>query len=84
MLCITNALERDFDVHQPLEHNEDLASVFTWRQSRRVSASSRSIEWALGLIEALVHITCINKGQTKMLLNEICFKGAISVVIIFT
>ena len=29
MLCITNALERDFDVHQPLEHNEDLASVFT-------------------------------------------------------
>lgn len=29
----------DFDVHRPLEHNDDLAAFFTWREPRRVSKS---------------------------------------------
>lgn len=29
----------DFDVHRPLEHDDDLAAFFTWREPRRVSKS---------------------------------------------
>jgi hypothetical protein len=27
----------DFDVHQPLEIDDDLTAIFTWREPRRVS-----------------------------------------------
>lgn len=40
MLCFANAFQLDFDVHRPLENNDDLASFFTWRKSRRVKRSS--------------------------------------------
>ncbi|SAT72750.1 transposase [Klebsiella pneumoniae] len=33
------APRHDFDVHRPLEHNDDLAAFFTWREPRRVSKS---------------------------------------------
>ena len=29
----------DFDVHRPLEHDDNLAAFFTWREPRRVSKS---------------------------------------------
>ena len=31
------APRHDFDVHRPLEHNDDLAAFFTWREPRKVS-----------------------------------------------
>lgn len=33
------APRHDFDVHRPLETDDDLAAFFTWRESRRVSKS---------------------------------------------
>ena len=33
------APRHDFDVHRPLEHDDDLAAFFTWREPRRVSKS---------------------------------------------
>lgn len=29
----------EFDMHRPLEHDDDLAAYFTWREPRRVSKS---------------------------------------------
>ncbi len=34
-----NLRPNDFDVHQPLENDDDLAESFTWRELRRVSKS---------------------------------------------
>lgn len=33
------APRHDFDVHRPLETDDDLAAFFTWREPRRVSKS---------------------------------------------
>lgn len=33
------ALRHDFDVHRPLETDDDLTAFFTWREPRRVSKS---------------------------------------------
>lgn len=33
------APRHDFDVHRPLENDDDLAAFFTWREQRRVSKS---------------------------------------------
>lgn len=33
------APRHDFDVHRPLENDDDMAASFTWREQRRVSKS---------------------------------------------
>lgn len=33
------APRHDFDVHRPLENDDDLAAFFSWREQRRVSKS---------------------------------------------
>lgn len=37
--CFAKTPRHDFDVHRPLENDDDLAAFFTWREQRRVSKS---------------------------------------------